>query len=148
MYIVFQTKYSYGYGITTDAEEIYPSSKNDIIGSFYAEEGAEWYATNALNLHIDCEDIEDEGYEPEELVETMDGDKFREILHAVLGDTDPYKEDPERGGAFSECDEKFKGPDVGFERYKDGDRVFIQTEFKYRFWIENGEIKSELVWPE
>lgn len=140
-YTVYQTNYSYGYGVS---DEYVSPNEDDITESFEAEEGAEWYGVDIMSFTIPADDIEDAGYDIDE-VEGMDDNKLIEMLKEVIDDDKLY--DWENGGNIEECDEDYKvtGPKgFGVERYYN--EVVVTAEIKYKFWIENGDVKYSVVW--
>lgn len=140
-YTVYQTNYSYGYGVT---DEYVSPNEEDITESFEAEEGAEWYGVDIMSFTIPANDIEDAGYDIDE-VEGMEDNKLMEMLKEVIDEDKLY--DWEKGGNIEECDEDYKvtGPKgFGVERYYN--EVVVTAEIKYKFWIENGDVKYSVVW--
>ena len=141
-YTVFQTYYSYGYIVV---KKYVSPDEEDITESFEAKEGDEWYGVDNMSFTITADDIEDAGYNIDE-VEGMDDNKLMEMLKEVIDEDELY--DWVNGGNIEKCDEDYKvsGPNScgGVERYYN--KVVVTTEIKYKFWIENGDVKYSVVW--
>ena len=142
-YVVYQDKYVTGYGVydPSDTESTKPS-EFDIVDSFKAEAGAEWYGYITETIHIKKEDIEDNGYTVEQL-ENMSGTELYDAVYDILPDPEKEFSDWENGALINECDED--KPNEAYDIEDDGEWVVVTVDVKYRFTMCDGEVKFERV---
>ena len=138
-YVVYQHNRLPGYQIydPTDEYSIRPNEE-DIIEQFEAEEGAEWYGYITENIHLKSEDIEDEGYEVEDLYK-MSSEELYNAVCEIHPDIEKEFADWENGAGINECDEDYQ-----VEAY-DFDGETVTMEVKYKCQVVNGTVEFERV---
>ena len=159
-YTVYETTYDF----MTDEElndECYANITDNedfrIEKEFEVKEGEPWYGVDIFDIHIDMEELEDieniedlDNDELDELIDNMDAQKFMNIVKDALGEegVEILYQDGYRRCYFTKVDENYKatghkGHNMSYV-YNGG--ISFQAEIKYKFWIENDEIKYEPVW--
>ncbi len=141
-YTVYQSKYSYGY-LVADTDDFRPD--RDTHEYFEAEDGAEWYGVVVMSIFASKHAIESEGYDMDD-VEKMDDDEMLEMLKDVLPE-ERFYDWQDNIAYIDECDEDYE-PDYihGNENTVDYKGVYVNCELKYKFTLDGGEVKSEIVW--
>lgn len=141
-FTIYQSKYSYGYEVA-DTDNFRPDG--DTHECFEAEEGAEWYGTVLLSIFARTHEIESEGYDMDD-VEKMDDDGFLEMLKNVLPE-DRFYDWQDRIAYVEECEEYYEPCyNKGYDREVDEYGVYANCELKYKFTLNGGEVKTEIVW--
>lgn len=142
-YVVYQDKYSTGYGVYDPSyTESAKPSEFDIVDSFKAEVGAEWYGYITENIHIKKDDMEEAGYTLEDL-ENMSCTELYDAVYDILLDPEKEFSDWENGAGITECEED--KPNEAYDIEDDYDRVVVTVEVKYKFTMCDSEVKSERV---
>ena len=140
-YTVYQTNYSTGYGVYEEDKpnQMIPQEM-DILEQFEAEEGAEWFGYTVESLSLTNDDIEDDGYTIEQIM-GMCGKERYDVLVDIISEKELY--DMENGGLITECEEDKECE--AYDVYEEGDGIDFTMEVKFRFTMEGGGVKFELV---
>lgn len=140
-YIVFQDKYNKYYGVT-DVED-FNEDNPDIMEYFEAEDGAEWYGTVVESLRLRADDIDDFDLDD---IKCMCDEQLMSVFRDYLPEEDFYDFE-ENGAGITECEEDYiPSYNKGYERDVDHEGVSITAEIKFKFILDGGEVKSEIVW--
>lgn len=121
---------------------------------FEVKEGEPWYGVDIFNVDILKEDIENienideiEDEELEQIIDNMSDEEITNLMkNGIEEDIETLYKDFDRRGYFTKVDENYKAHAI--YSFIDISESFIsfQSEIKFKFWIENGEIKHEPVW--
>ena len=119
------------------------------------KEGQPWYCTVEMLIDIDIEDILTAGKSIDGIIETfkkMSNQEFMDMVKKRLGEKGIEKIYLRSGQTRIDdfCDNDYIADGIKGREYTIGHLIdtFIdfQVEIKFKFWIENGEIKHEPVW--
>jgi len=141
---ICQISYMPDYQVVEDEHSI---NDEDIIESFKAEDGAEWYGYVAETFTLSAEDIrdavKDAGYDADKMDEMTKEEKYRMVMGMV---DEEFLCNPDNYSIITECDKDYKCDTVEIEGDVDEDeKLLIYIEVKFKFTLDGDEVKKQLV---
>ena len=122
---------------------------------FEVKEGEPWYGACIFNnvyiLKEDIENIENidelEDEELEQIIHNMSDEEITNLMkNGIEEDIETLYDDCDYRGYFTKVDENYKAHAIYSFIDISESTISFQAEIKFKFWIENGEIKHEPVW--
>ena len=122
---------------------------------FEVKEGEPWYGACIFNdVVISKEDIENienidelDDEELEQFIHNLSDEEITKMMkNALEEDIETLYDDCDYRGYFTKVDENYKAHAIYSFIDISESYISFQAEIKFKFWIENGEIKHEPVW--
>ena len=122
---------------------------------FEVKEGEPWYGVCIFNnvdiLKEDIENIENiddlDDEELEQIILDMSDEKITNLMkNGIEENIETLYDDFDYRGYFTKVDENYKAHAIYSLIDISESSISFQSEIKFKFWIENGEIKHEPVW--
>ena len=120
---------------------------------FEVKEGEPWYGVCIFDVDILKEDIENienidlmTDEELEQIIHKMSGEGITNLMKNGIEDIETLYDDFDYRGYFTKVDENYKAHAIYSFIDISESSISFQSEIKFKFWIENGEIKHEPVW--
>ena len=122
---------------------------------FEVKEGEPWYGVCIFNnvdlLKEDIGNIENidelDDEELEQIIHNMSDEEITNLMkNGIEDDIETLYDDSDYRGYFTKVDENYKAHAIYSFIDISESSISFQSEIKFKFWIENGEIKHEPVW--
>ena len=142
---ICQLSYMPDYQVKEVMEENHSINDEDIIDSFKAEDGAEWYGYVEESFTLSADDIrdavKDAGYDADKMDEMTKEEKYRMVMGLV---DEEILCNPDNYCTITECEKDCKCDFIGIEENVDGD-FDIYIEVKFKFTLDGDEVKKKLI---